>query len=85
MWGSCACSLRGWLISPEETEDVVQEIFARLMGMDKLEERLPESTQRMRSYLLTMTNNLIVDRKRKSQVRNAFVAAQMRNRGRAIG
>lgn len=69
--------LRGWLISPEETEDVVQEIFTRLMGMDKLEERLPESTQRMRSYLLTMTNNLIVDRKRKSQVRNAFVAAQM--------
>ena len=36
--------LRGWSVSQEETEDVVQELFTRLMGLDRLEQKMADST-----------------------------------------
>ena len=68
--------LRGWSVSQEETEDVVQELFTRLMGLDRLEQKMADSTRSVRSYLLTMANNMIVDRQRKLQVRKAYATAQ---------
>ena len=54
----------------------MQELFARLMGVDRLEEKMSDSTGSSRSYLLTMANNMIVDMQRRAQVRNAYAAAQ---------
>ena len=68
--------LLGWSVPREEIEDLVQELFTRLMGVDRLEEKMSDSTGSSRSYLLTMANNMVVDRQRKLQVRNAYAAAQ---------
>ncbi len=68
--------LLGWSIPQDEIDDVVQELFSRLLGVKGLEEKMSDSTGSSRSYLLTMANNLIVDRRRKSRVRNAFAAEQ---------
>ena len=68
--------LRGRSVPRDEIEDLVQELFARLMGVDRLEEKMSDPTGSNRSYLLTMANNMILDRQRKSQVRNAYSAAQ---------
>lgn len=63
--------LRGRLVAPDEIEDLLQEVFTRLMGAPRLEEKMADSTGSSRSYLLTMANGLMVDRWRKEQVRNA--------------
>lgn len=68
--------LLGWSVPREQVEDLVQELFTRLMDVDRLEEKMSDSTGSSRSYLLTMANNMIVDGQRKSQVRNAYAAAQ---------
>ena len=54
----------------------MQELFTRLMGAQRLEEKMSVASGSNRSYLLTMANNLIVDKQRKSQVRSAYAAAQ---------
>ena len=64
--------LRGRSVRPEEIEDVVQELFARLMDVDRLEEKMSDATGSSRSYLLTMANNLLVDRRRKRQLRESY-------------
>ena len=68
--------LLGWSIPQHEIDDVVQELFSRLLDVEQLEERMSGSTGSNRSYLLTMANNLLVDRRRKLQVRNAYAAEQ---------
>ena len=68
--------LLGWSIPQHEIDDVVQELFSRLLDVERLEERMSGSTGSNRSYLLTMANNLLVDRRRKLQVRNAYAAEQ---------
>ena len=68
--------LMGWSIPPEQVEDVVQELFARLMSVSGLEEKMDAATGSNRAYLLTMANNLIVDRQRNRQIREAYAAAQ---------
>ena len=68
--------LRGRSVRPEEIEDVVQELFARLMDMRRLEEKMSDSTGSSRSYLVTMANNLLVDRLRKRQLRDSYGQAQ---------
>ena len=68
--------LRGHSVPPEEADELLQELFARLMGIARLEERMTDATGSVRSYLLTMANNLIVDRHRKQQVRKAYAGAQ---------
>ena len=54
----------------------MQELFARLIGVDQLEEKMSDSTGSSRSYLLTMANNMLVDRQRNLRVRSAYSAAQ---------
>ena len=68
--------LRGRAVSHEQIDDVVQELFTRLMGMPRLEEQVSDSIRNIRSYLLTMTNNLLVDRQRRRRVRNDYADAQ---------
>ena len=67
--------LRGRSVPPDQVEDVVQELFARLMSVARLEEKMSDSTGSSRSYILTMANNLLVNRQRKQQLRNAYAAA----------
>lgn len=59
-----------------EIEDFVQELFVRLMGARRLEEKMSAATGSNRSYLLTMANGLMVDRRRKRRVRAAYAEAQ---------
>jgi len=54
-----------------------QELFARLMVVDGLEEKMSDSTGSNRSFLLTAANNMIVDMERKQRVRRAYAATQM--------
>ena len=68
--------LRAWSFPQEQIDDLVQELFARLMVVDRLEEKMSDSTGSGRSYLLTMANNMIVDGKRKLRVRHAYEAAR---------
>ena len=68
--------LLGWSVPQEQAEDLVQELFTRLMSVDRLEEKMSDSTGSNRSYLLTMATNMIVDGQRKLQVRNAYAAAK---------
>ena len=68
--------LRGRSIPREETEDLVQELFMRLLGLPQLEERMTDSAGSVRSFLLTMANNLIVDRQRQRRTRNAYAQEQ---------
>ena len=69
--------LLGRSVPQDQIEGLVQELFARLMGVDRLEEKMSDSTGSNRSYLLTMGNNMIVDKQRKLRVRNAYAAAQL--------
>lgn len=68
--------LRGRSVPFDQVEDLVQELFTRLMGVERLEEKMSDSTGSSRSYLLTMANNMIVDRQRRSRVRHAYAAEQ---------
>ena len=68
--------LRGRSVPHDQVEDLVQELFTRLMGVEGLEEKMSDSTGSSRSYLLTMANNMIVDRQRRSWVRRAYAAEQ---------
>ena len=54
----------------------MQELFTRLMGVEGLEQKMSDSTGSSRSYLLTMANNMVVDRQRRSRVRHAYAAEQ---------
>ena len=71
--------LLGWSVPQDQVDDLVQDLFTRLMGVDQLEEKMSDRTGSNRSYLLTMANNMLVDRQRKSQVRRAYVAEQRDN------
>lgn len=68
--------LRGRSVRPEEIEDVVQEVFARLMGIQGLEEKMTAETGSNRAYLLSMASGLISDGRRRRRVRTAFAQAQ---------
>lgn len=68
--------LLGRAVPQDQVEDFVQELFARLIGVDQLEEKMSDSTGSSRSYLLTMANNMLVDRQRNLRVRSAYSAAQ---------
>lgn len=68
--------LKARSVAPDEIEDVLQELFTRLMGTHGLEEKMADSSGSSRSYLLTMANGLMVDRWRKQQVRDAYTETQ---------
>ena len=66
--------LRGRSVPRNLVEDLVQELFTRLMSVERLEEKMSDSTGSSRSYLLTMANNMIVDRQRRERIRRAYAA-----------
>ena len=68
--------LKGRLIPDDDIQDLVQELFTRLMRVEGLEAKMSASAGSNRSYLLTMANNMIVDLQRKSTVRKAYSVAQ---------
>ena len=68
--------LRGRAVPPEETEDLAQELFARLMCAKGLEEKMSARTGSNRAYLLSMANGLIVDHQRRKRRRKAYAEAQ---------
>ncbi len=68
--------LRGRSVPPDETEGLLQDLFTRLMGVQRLEQKMADSTGSTRSYLLTMANGLMVDRRRKWLVRSSYAEAQ---------
>ena len=68
--------LRGRSVPRDQVEDVVQELFTRLMGVARLEEKMSESTGSNRSYLLTMANNHLVNRHRRHKLRSDYAAVQ---------
>lgn len=68
--------LRGRSVPQDQIEDLVQELFTRLMSVKRLEEKMSDSTGSSRSYLLTMANNMVVDRQRRLRVRRAYAAEQ---------
>ena len=74
----------GWSIPPHEIDDVVQELFSRLLAVDRLEEKMSDSPGSGRSFLLTMANNLLVDRRRKLHVRDAYAAEQRHVEGEKV-
>lgn len=71
--------LRGRSVPPDQVEDVVQELFTRLMDVARLEEKMSDTTGSNRSYLLTMANNHLVNRHRKRKLRSDYAAAQRGN------
>ncbi|MYH33089.1 MAG: sigma-70 family RNA polymerase sigma factor [Gammaproteobacteria bacterium] len=68
--------LKGRLVPPDEIEDLVQELFVRLMKVKRLEEKMSASSGSNRSYLLTMANNMVVDQQRKASIRSNYAARQ---------
>ena len=74
--GALRVFLRGRSVRPEEIEDVVQEVFARLMGARGLEEKMTAETGSNRAYLLSMASGLISDGRRRRRVRTAYAEAQ---------
>ena len=68
--------LQGRSVPKDQIEDLMQELFARLLVMDRLEEKMSESTGSNRTYLRLMANNLFVDQQRKLHVRGRYLAAQ---------
>ena len=68
--------LKGRLVAPDEIDDLVQDLFARLMQVERLEEKMSSSSGSNRSYLLTMANNMVVDRQRKARIRRNYAARQ---------
>ena len=76
--------MKGRLIKDDEIEDMVQEIFARLMQVEGLERKMSRARGSNRSYLLTMANNMIVDVQRESRVRKAYYSRQKELASEAI-
>ena len=73
--------LLGQSVATEEVDDVVQELFERLMSLKQLEVKMSDATGSSRSYLLAMANSLMVDRRRNQQMREAYAAAQQEIEG----
>ena len=62
--------LRARLANHPDHEDLVQEIYLRLLRQEDLEEKLSMGEAQTRSYLFSMSNNLIRDRFRREKVRS---------------
>ena len=52
-----------------DVEDLVQEVYHRLLRMDALAKKLPPGKRSTRSFLLTVANRLIIDRERHHAIR----------------
>ena len=53
----------------DDVEDVVQDVYARLLQITELEKRVAGRMDTVRNYLFQIAVNIITDRYRKAQVR----------------
>lgn len=60
---------RARLSSGQDSEDLVQELFLRLVRVDNLAEKLSAASGSTQCYLLSIATHLIVDHKRRSTSR----------------
>ena len=63
--------LRMRLMEDQDREDVIQDMFLRLAGMEGIQQRLSEKPDSVRSYLFAMAVNLANDRARRARVRHS--------------
>lgn len=68
--------IRGHMVPEEDLEDVVQDVFARLMSFGDLEAKLSANSGSNRAFILSIANNLIVDQVRRKRVRRNYDAKQ---------
>ncbi|WIO74122.1 RNA polymerase sigma factor [Porticoccaceae bacterium LTM1] len=61
--------LRARIGLDESVEDLVQEVFSKVAGVPDAESRLPPDKSSTRSYLVSVANNLMVDKERQKSVR----------------
>lgn len=61
--------LRARLVLEEDREDIMQEVFLKLSRQPELAEKLSSRTGNTLSYLISIATNLIIDRKRREEVR----------------
>ncbi|WP_115718538.1 RNA polymerase sigma factor [Gallaecimonas mangrovi] len=57
------------LLEEEECEDIVQEVYERLLKLDDLGERLSDRMDTVRNYLFQIATNLLIDKSRRNKVR----------------
>ena len=57
--------LHSRLVLEADCEDIAQELFAKLLALDNLAEKLSETSGNTLSYLFSIATNLIVDHKRR--------------------
>ncbi len=69
--------LRVRLNSDEDHEDLIQDVFVRLAGLDNLAEKLTRQTSSARAYVFSIANNLIVDLLRRKAVRRPHDVGQL--------
>lgn len=70
-------------LTPEEVEDVVQDVFIRLVDVLR-EGRIDRTKAKFRSYLATMVRRLLIDRYREALVRPQGVPIQEADVGTGV-
>ncbi len=68
--------IRGHMASEADREDIVQEVFARLMSLDDLEAKMSVRSGSNRAFILSMANSIIVDQERHKRVCRNYNANQ---------
>lgn len=58
--------------SRADLDDIVQDVFLRLAKVSNLDERMTDDRGSCRAYLFTIGSNLVMDLKRKQQVRSEY-------------
>ena len=64
----------------DELDDIVQEVFLRLMHQPDLESKIDGQAGSAKAYLFTIANNLVVDMQRRSVLQRNY-ARSVRNEG----
>ncbi len=61
-----------------DLDDIVQEVFVRLLAKDNLQDILAEKSGSTRAWLFTVANNLMLDIKRRDVLSKRFTAEMAR-------
>ena len=64
--------MRMRFINAQEQQDILQEVYVRLLKLDKLEDIIVAGVGPLRGYLMKIIVNYVVDSKRKSIVRQEY-------------
>lgn len=72
--------LRGVMNSGQDVEDVLHEMYLKLVNMSDLRNKIPSEAGRQKSYLFAIANNMAVDLERKRQVQQRFRERELSER-----